>query len=178
MKSKLAVLLTAMPCVVVIVVASAFGQSAVSRDSQAAQVLRVVPDLGQSANGLTTVVQDLQPITTDGRVTMTPFGNGAVTYGGGVSAEELKLSNHVNGLVRQLGDAKSDSEKDRVKAHLSEALAKQFDQRQKRHEHEIAELEAKVKKLKDLVAKRQENRREIVSKRLDQILRDADGLGW
>jgi hypothetical protein len=35
-----------------------------------------------------------------------------------------------------------------------------------------------VKTLKELVAKRQEKRREIVANRREQILRDAQGLGW
>ena len=74
--------------------------------------------------------------------------------------------------------AKSDGERDKIKVQLKEVLETQFAARQQRHEKEIADLEAKVKKLKELVAKRQENRREIVANRLDQILRDAQGLGW
>lgn len=54
---------------------------------------------------------------------------------------------------------------------LSQILEKQFNLRQNCHIDEIKSLEAKVKKLKQLVDKRQENRREVVSKRLDQILR-------
>jgi hypothetical protein len=94
------------------------------------------------------------------------------------SPEEANLAHEADQLVHQLGEAKSDSDKDKLKTKLSDLLEKQFDQRQKRHESEIEALEAQVKKLKDLVQKRQENRRDIVSKRLDQILRDAQGLGW
>ncbi len=81
-------------------------------------------------------------------------------------------------LIRQLGEAKSDSDRDRLKVKLGEVLEKQFEQRQKRHEGEIAELEAQIKKLKDLVARRQENRREIIARRLEQVLRESQGLGW
>ena len=66
----------------------------------------------------------------------------------------------------------------RSRIQLKEVLETQFAARQQRHEKELADLESKVKKLKDLVAKRQENRREIVANRLDQIMRDAQGLGW
>ena len=45
---------------------------------------------------------------------------------------------------------------------LSQILEKKFDLWQKCHLDEIKSLEAKVKKLKELVDKRQENRREIV----------------
>jgi hypothetical protein len=107
------------------------------------------------------------------------LANGWGGYGGGPGTpEELELSSQVDGLVEKLGEAKSTTDKDQIKAQLNDTLAKQFDQRQKRHELEISELEAKVKKLKDLVARRQENRRDIIAKRLDQILRDSEGLGW
>jgi hypothetical protein len=32
--------------------------------------------------------------------------------------------------------------------------------------------------LKELLAKRQENRREIIANRREQILRESQGLGW
>ena len=91
---------------------------------------------------------------------------------------EANLAQEADQLARQLGVAKSDGERDKLKDKLGEVLAKQFDQRQKRHEREIASLEAQVKKLKDLVEKRQENRREIIARRLEQILRESQGLGW
>jgi hypothetical protein len=99
--------------------------------------------------------------------------------GGWISSpEEANLAQEADQLTRQLGEAKSDGERDKIKTKLGEILQKQFDQRQKRHEHEIEELEAQVKKLKDLVAKRQENRREIIARRLEQIVRESQGLGW
>jgi hypothetical protein len=42
----------------------------------------------------------------------------------------------------------------------------------------ILAIDAQVKKLKELVRARTENRREIVSRRLEQIVREAQGLGW
>jgi hypothetical protein len=99
------------------------------------------------------------------------------TWGPGTD-EEAKLAPLADQLVRQLGEAKSDADRDKLKSQLGELLDKQFDLRQKRHEKEIAGLEAQLKKLKDLVQKRQENRRDIVAKRLEQVLRDAQGLGW
>ena len=92
--------------------------------------------------------------------------------------EDFSIAHETDQLIRQLGEAKSDSDRDKLKVKLGEILEKQFEQRQKRHEGEIAELEAQVKKLKDLVAKRQENRREIVARRLEQVLRESQGLGW
>jgi hypothetical protein len=104
------------------------------------------------------------------RPVMTPL------FGG--SREESSLAHEANQLAHQLGEAKSDPDRDKLKTKLGEVLEKQFDQRQRRHEAEIKALEAQVKKLKDLVEKRQENRREIIARRLDQILRESQGLGW
>jgi hypothetical protein len=96
----------------------------------------------------------------------------------GTAPEEANFAHEADRLARQLGEAKSDTDRDKLKTKLGEVLEKQFDQRQKRHEHEIEQLEAQIKKLKDLVAKRQENRREIIGRRLEQILRESQGLGW
>jgi hypothetical protein len=95
-----------------------------------------------------------------------------------LSSEEAGLTQSAEQLAHQLSAAKSDSERDKIKVQLVDVLEKQFDLRQRRHTDEIAALEAQVKKLRSLVEKRQENRREIVAKRLDQILSDAQGLGW
>ncbi len=176
MKSKLALWLTPVPCVAILV-ASAL---ALAVNPQSSQTGRDPFDSGLRNNGAIDPTQRNTGAPAGGqRYGKAAYRDARAALGSiFLSPEDAELANHVEGLVRQLGDAKSDADKEKIKAELSEALEKQFDQRQKRHEHELAELEAKVKKLKDLVTKRQEKRREIVSKRLDQILRDAEGLGW
>lgn len=95
-----------------------------------------------------------------------------------LTAEEATLSQQATALINQINASDSNSEKGELKTKLSEALGKQFDLRQKRHQKEIEELEAQVKKLKDLVQRRQDNREEIISRKLDQIIRDSQGLGF
>jgi hypothetical protein len=95
----------------------------------------------------------------------------------GMNQEEMRLKHESEELVKQLGKAEGDN-KEKIRTKLTETLGKQFDARQKRHEGEIAALEAKIKKLKDMVQKRQDNRREIISRRQEQLVREADGLGW
>jgi hypothetical protein len=113
------------------------------------------------------------------------YGNRAVfstTYGdafmGGLGGEEAGLANEAGVLIRKLEAADSDTARAEIKTQMSANLGKQFDARQKRHDQEIKALEAKVKKLKELVSKRQESREEIISRRLEQVLRDSQGLGW
>ena len=92
------------------------------------------------------------------------------------------LFNHVDGealnLTKQLSDAKTDGDKEKIKEKLKELLLKQFDEKQKRHEKELEALEAQVKKLKEMVGKRQDNKKDIVEERMKQLQRDALGLGW
>jgi hypothetical protein len=95
----------------------------------------------------------------------------------GMNREEMQLAHESEELVKQLGKAEGEK-KDKIKTKLTETLGKQFDARQKRHDAELAALEAQIKKLKEMVQKRQENRRDIIARRLDQLARDAEGLGW
>jgi hypothetical protein len=81
-------------------------------------------------------------------------------------------------LLQQFGEAKSDTDREKIKTMLIDALEQQFDLRQSRHEAEIVALENQLNKLKQLVRLRNDNRREIISRRLEQLLRDAQGLGW
>ncbi len=91
---------------------------------------------------------------------------------------ESDAKRRVGTLIQQLERAESDSRRDEIRSKLTESLGQQFDLRQKRHGLEIDALEARVKKLKQLVQKRQENRAEIISRRLDQIVRESQGLGF
>jgi hypothetical protein len=118
--------------------------------------------------------------TTIHSVPMTLFGQQGNVYKtfSAATSEETKLARNGEALVHRLAEAKNDSDRDKAKGELRDVLEKQFDLRQVRHDKEIDALEAQVKKLKDLVRKRNDNRREIISKRLDQILSDAEGLGW
>ncbi|WP_165225380.1 hypothetical protein [Aquisphaera insulae] len=94
------------------------------------------------------------------------------------TAKENAIARQAETLARELESAESDTKRAEIKSKLGEALGKQFDLRQEKHQKEIEALEAQVKKLKDLVEKRKENRSEIISRRLDQIVREAQGLGF
>jgi hypothetical protein len=108
---------------------------------------------------------------------MTPLLGRSDYLVGQPRAEWLDLTAQSEALIKQLGSAEGEN-KEKIKVKLTETLDKQFDLRQKRHEAEIAALEAQVKKLKEMVQKRQENRKDIIGKRLDQLLREAEGLSW
>jgi hypothetical protein len=93
-------------------------------------------------------------------------------------AQETEFGSQIDGLVQQLGAAASDIQREDLKAKLGDLVAKQFDARQARHKQEIEALEAQVEKLRGLVERRRENRAEIVSRRVEQFVRESQGLGF
>jgi hypothetical protein len=92
--------------------------------------------------------------------------------------DESSLDGQVHDLVGEYAATQDEGKRAAIKAKLAPLLDKQFDLQQKRRELEVARLEAQIKKVRDLMKKRAEGQKSIVEKRLDQILRDADGLGW
>jgi hypothetical protein len=140
----------------------------------------------QPAQNQRPVIQEVQPTTqVFGQRDMHLFQPGTVDFAQnfpgfdmhGPRAEELEFARQCESLVKQLAKAEG-QDKEKLKAKLTETIDKQFEVRQKRHEAEITALENQLKKLKETVQKRQENRKEIVGKRYEQLIRESEGLGW
>lgn len=70
------------------------------------------------------------------------------------------------------------AEKESVVAKLKSAVGEQFDQRQDGKAKELKALEEQLAKLKEIHAKRTQQRDVIIAERVQQILRDSEGLGW
>ncbi len=106
----------------------------------------------------------------------------SLSGGGGeqneLSSAEAIAARKVDVLKRMLEQAKGDSQRNELRTKLAENLGQQFDLRQKRHGLEIEALERQVAKLKELVRKRQESRADIISRRVEEVQREIDGLAW
>jgi hypothetical protein len=87
-------------------------------------------------------------------------------------------SNQISQLAQQYAKATKDEDKKELRKKLSEALGKQFDQLAERQKKELQDLEKQVADLKTLLNKRRDNRESIIDRRLEQVLQDAEGLGW
>ncbi|HWY88937.1 MAG TPA: hypothetical protein VNX28_19645 [Gemmataceae bacterium] len=92
--------------------------------------------------------------------------------------EEATLEREAAGVVKEYIKTDNEAQRGKLKTKLSDVLAKEFDLQQKRREIELARLETHMKKLRDMMNKRNTARRTIVEQRLDQLLREAEGLGW
>ena len=89
-----------------------------------------------------------------------------------------ELNAQIGALTSRYGEIAEDAERQKAKTELAELLGKQFEVQQQIREEEVGQLEARVKKLRALIDKRKEARLSIIEKRLDQLLREAEGLGW
>jgi len=91
---------------------------------------------------------------------------------------EASCDRDVADLLAQYARDQDEAKRGAVKTKLAAALDKQFELQQQRREIEAAQIEAQIKKLRELMKKRSDARQTIVQKRLDQLVNEADGLGW
>ena len=70
------------------------------------------------------------------------------------------------------------ADRDAVVLKLKTAVGEQFDSRQDGKAKELKALEEQLAKLKELHAKRTQQREQIIADRVQQIVKESDGLGW
>ena len=88
------------------------------------------------------------------------------------------MSNLAEGLAAQYAATEDGEKRAAIKAELMNSLTQQFEAQQQVRERELANVEARIKKLRELTQKRRDAQKTIIDQRLDQLLREADGLGW
>jgi hypothetical protein len=99
------------------------------------------------------------------------FGPGQPVEADQFMAEVVDLTN----LYRQ---AKDDKARSGLRTKLLGVLSKKFDSQHQRREKEIAALKARLKELTELQEKRGLDRKGIIERHTDFLLREIDGLGW
>ncbi len=95
-----------------------------------------------------------------------------------MSREEIQEFEAFHRAIEKLKSAKSDADKTSATNELSKMLEKSFQRDLERREHEIAQVEARVKKLRDQIEKRKKAKDDILNLRLKTIVNEADGLGF
>ena len=92
--------------------------------------------------------------------------------------EEAEADQKVATLVESYAHTEGEAKRNEIKSSLSTALEKEFDLQQRRRDLELKRVEERVKRVRELMEKRNKAKRSIIDNRLDQLLREADGLGW
>ncbi len=97
---------------------------------------------------------------------------------GSADSKQYMLQGQSVQLAHQLAKAENDDEKKELRKKLTRVLEQQFDAQLKEQQKELDDLEKQVARLKKLLSKRREAKETIVERRLEQLVQDAEGLGW
>jgi hypothetical protein len=81
-------------------------------------------------------------------------------------------------LAQQYVKATKEEDKRDIRKKLGDLLGQQFDQHTQQQQKELEELEKQIAHLRSVLKKRQDAKGTIVERRLDQLIQDAEGLGW
>jgi hypothetical protein len=88
------------------------------------------------------------------------------------------LERKTQSAVERYAQATEEKSREEIRSELNEAVEGQFRVRQAIRDKEISALEDQVKRLRELLDKREKAKQKIVGNRLDQLLQAAEGLGW
>jgi hypothetical protein len=81
-------------------------------------------------------------------------------------------------LAHDYVQATKDDDKKEIRKKLTETLNKQFDAHLAQQQKELEDLEKKITSLRAVLKKRQEAKNAIVERLIEQLVQDAEGLGW
>jgi hypothetical protein len=81
-------------------------------------------------------------------------------------------------LAKQYVKATKEDEKKDIRKKLTEELAQQFDVHVKQQQKELEDLENQIAEVKAQLKKRTDNKSAIIERRFDQLVQEAEGLGW
>lgn len=81
-------------------------------------------------------------------------------------------------LAKQYVEAKKEEEKKEIRKHLTEVLSHQFDLHIQAQQKELEDLEKQIANLRTVLKKRLDAKTPIVERRLEQLIQEAEGLGW
>lgn len=81
-------------------------------------------------------------------------------------------------LAKEYANTEGDEKRRELRRKLEEALTKEFDQQSERQEKELKALEVQIRSLRSLLQKRKDAKADIIDRRIDELVQNAQGLGW
>ena len=91
---------------------------------------------------------------------------------------EATLARGAEDLVAKYAETETAAERKEIAAALRNTLTKQFDAQRQRREIELRRIEEHLRKLREQAKKRDDARETIIDRRREQLLNEAEGLGW
>jgi hypothetical protein len=98
-----------------------------------------------------------------------PFEFGGQFFGGQSKAAQL---------ARKYAKAEKEDEKREIRKQLTDTLSQEFDRHLEQQQKELESLEKQIADLRALLRKRRDAKPTIIDRRIDQLVNDAEGLGW
>jgi hypothetical protein len=161
-------LLVAVPCLLFAWGAMAIGQTgasgAVSGSTAAAESVPAVQSSSTRRRAELDPLKDVSDLTK--------------ATAGQLQIGDQYIESQTRRLAEEYAKAKDDEARAKLKGELAKTIERHFDVRHEIRKREIDELEARVKTLREHLAKRGEARQSIVQMRLGQFISAAEGLGW
>jgi hypothetical protein len=94
------------------------------------------------------------------------------------SKAEREKESQARELLDRYSKSEDESERGRLLEELTTVAGSQFDLRQERREQELKQLEEQLKRLRTLHQRRAQEKDRIVRDRVQQLVRESEGLGW
>ena len=92
--------------------------------------------------------------------------------------QHLQQQSRVAELAKRYLKAERESEKREIRQKMTELLNQSFDEHMKRQQKELEDLEKQIADLRAIIKKREGAKATIVDRRVEQLIQDAEGLGW
>lgn len=80
--------------------------------------------------------------------------------------------------MKQLGETKDEATKEKLVVQIQRLLGEEYDRHLTEHENSLDKMEERLEKLREQLAKRRSAKSKVVELRMQQLLNEAEGLGW
>jgi len=92
--------------------------------------------------------------------------------------QDYNMGQQAMEILAKYQGTEDSAQREKLRGDLQKIVSEQFDLRQQVRQKELEQLEAQVRRLRAIHGRRQEEKEAIVKDRVQQLLRDAEGLGW
>ena len=91
--------------------------------------------------------------------------------------QDVEMDRHTHDLAAKIRAARGD-DRTKLKAELADLVARHFDVRQKRREHQLQRMEEELKRLKDTITRRNSSRDTIIDNHVKELVGDPRDLDF
>lgn len=96
----------------------------------------------------------------------------------GVYSSSSSQASEASQIAQRYVKANKEEDKRNHRKRLDDVLSEQFDRHMAQQKKELEDLEKQIEQLKATLRKRQDAKDTIVKRRADQLIHEAEGLGW